>query len=364
MGPHNLLEFYRNLKEANLSLTYQGMFDDSITVSLIDLSESNININEEMRRLRNTLSFIMAESFQNIVRHGEDTDKGQTGGYPSTFLVRNQGNKFYVTSVNIIENRKVGALKERLDKVNTGSTEQLKKMFSEAVSSNEFTDKGGAGLGLIDMSRKSREPIDYHFKEVTPEKSYFFMRVKLQQVNDTNVDFAPLSEDIEMHYRFIDENMLMLYKGDFSQETVVPVLQMLEENMHGMIIELALQKKIFNVLVEVLQNISKHGDVDSEQQKTGLFMIGKEGPSYKVVAGNLLGHEDATALKLKLSTLAKLEVGELNALYKESLRHPHTTKGGAGLGLIDIYRDSNSRVEFDFSKVNEQQSFYSIAITI
>lgn len=190
------------------------------------------------------------------------------------------------------------------------------------------------------------------------------MRMKVKQEGDTNVEFAPFSVDKEIHSQFIHQNMLMLYKGNFSQNTVVPLLHMMEENMHGMIDELVLQKKIFNVLVEVLQNISKHGHINDREQKFGMFMIGKADAGYFVSAGNLIKNEHAEKLSAKLSALAKLEVGELNALYKKSLRKPHGTKSGAGLGLIDIYRDSNSRVEFDFSKVNEQQSFYSIAITI
>ncbi|HIA05292.1 MAG TPA: hypothetical protein EYN71_01010 [Flavobacteriales bacterium] len=365
MGPNHLLEFYRDLQGDNLSFIYKGQFSDSITDKLIELSEFNINNTEEVRKLRNKVSFIMVESFQNIVRHGgENTDVGQRGEHPSTFLVRNQGNAFYITSVNVIENREVATLKEKLDKVNTLAPEDLKQLFNQVLASNSFTDKGGAGLGLIEMVRKSGETIDYDFKEVTPGKSYCFMRMKLKQVDDTNLDFAPFSVDKELHSRFIDEDILMLYKGNFSQKSVVPVLQMMEENMHDMIDELTLQKKTFNVLVEVLQNISKHGGINNKGKKMGMFIIGESGDGFVVSAGNLIKNDEVASLREQLSNLAGQDAGGLSQLYKKYLREGHRSEAGAGLGLIDIYRDSESRVEFDFSPVNETQSFYSIAITV
>jgi len=365
LGTNHLLEFYRDLQGDNLSFIYKGQFRDSITDKLIELSEFNINNTEEVRKLRNKVSFIMVESFQNIVRHGtEHIDTEHIGNHPSTFMLRNQGNAFYITSVNVIENKEVDSLKEKLDKVNTLSSEDLRELFKQVVVSGTFSEKGGAGLGLIEMVRKSSQPIDYDFKEVTPDISYCFMRMKLKRKDDTTTEFAPFSEDQEIHSRFIDEDVLMLYKGNFSQESVIPVLQMLEENVKVMIDEVAMQKKTFNILVEVLQNISKHGDLSDTGKKMGMFIIGESGDGFVVSAGNLIKNDEVASLREQLSNLAGQYAGGLSQLYKKYLREGHGSEAGAGLGLIDIYRDSESRVEFDFSPVNETQSFYSIAITV
>ena len=79
---------------------------------------------------------------------------------------------------------------------------------------------------------------------------------------------------------------------------------------------------------------------------------------------NLIKTTEVTTLKENLSKLAALDQDGLNSLYKMSLRSDHGNDGGAGLGLIDIYRDSNSKVKFNFNKLNDTQTFYSISVTV
>lgn len=362
---NHLLEFYRNLEGDNLSFIYRGHFSDAITDKLIDLSEINIRSSKEVRKLRKKVSFIMVESFQNIVRHGSSSSNDEVSGdFPSTFLLRNHGNAFYITSVNTIGSHKVADLKKKLDKVNALSPEELKALFTQVLVADEFSEKGGAGLGLIEMVRKSGEPIDYDFVSINNEQSSCFMRFKLKRKDDVESGFTPFSVDKEMHQRFVNQEVLMLYKGSFSQESVVPVLHMMEENMKVLIDELAMQKKTFNILVEVLQNISRHGAINAKGRKIGLFMISESYTGFKVSAGNLIDNEEVPLLKKKLSNLATLKAEELNDLYKKSLRSNQGNDGGAGLGLIDIYRDSNNQVEADFNPISDTQSFFSISITL
>ena len=39
-------------------------------------------------------------------------------------------------------------------------------------------------------------------------------------------------------------------------------------------------------------------------------------------------------------------------------------KGGGGLGMIDIARKSGKKLDFDFHKVDDEYSFYSLNINI
>lgn len=365
MSDNRLLDFYEELHEDNLSFIYNGRFSDAITEKLIELSEFNINNTEEVRKLRKKVSFIMMESFQNIVRHGiKKTNFDAKTSYPSTFLVRNRGKAFYITSVNIIDNKEVNNLKEKLDKINTLSKEELKSLFNKVLTSESFSEKGGAGLGLIEMVRRTGEPIDYEFKKVEEEKSYCYMRIKLKRLDDTEVKFAPFSADKELHSHFVKADVLLLYKGDFSQKAVVPMIRMMEENMQSLVEELSKQKKTFNVLVEVLQNISKHGQPNENNKNTGVFMISKRDDTYILSAGNVIDNEKAKILNENLENLASLNAEELNLLYRKTLRAERNPGGGAGLGLIDIYRDSCSRVKYEFSKIHENQLFYSISINV
>ena len=51
-------------------------------------------------------------------------------------------------------------------------------MHRMSLKGNEISDKGGAGLGLIDMARKVSE-IDYLFAEINSERQFYLLKLKL-----------------------------------------------------------------------------------------------------------------------------------------------------------------------------------------
>ena len=47
-------------------------------------------------------------------------------------------------------------------------------MYRKQIREGKLSDKGGAGLGLIDIARKIGEPLNYQFLQLD-EKNYFFI---------------------------------------------------------------------------------------------------------------------------------------------------------------------------------------------
>ena len=84
--------FFERIKEDNLCLLYSGNFSDDITNKLIELSEYNINNINALSKMKKKASFLMAECFQNIVRHGEKL--GAETGNDGFFLTKNHRQKF------------------------------------------------------------------------------------------------------------------------------------------------------------------------------------------------------------------------------------------------------------------------------
>ena len=58
------------VKRDSLTLSYSGVFSDSMTDRIIELSEAYLESHEQMGKMRRKTSFLVAECFQNVVRHG------------------------------------------------------------------------------------------------------------------------------------------------------------------------------------------------------------------------------------------------------------------------------------------------------
>ena len=367
MNINYIHRFYEALNNDNLSFIYQGDFNDAITEKIINLSEYNIEHVNEFAKMKNKVSFMIVECFQNIVRHGNEThQKNPDSGFPGLFLTRNTENVFYIGSANLIENSNIGTLKSTLDKINGLDKEQMKAFYLEVLSNEEISGKGGAGLGLIEMARKSGQPLDFDFEKFNNDLSFFYLMIKMQgkeTAEHPDRKLITLPEGIEMHKRMREENILMIYKGDFAHSTIMPVLNMIEENLNKQGEQLTTRKKVYLVLVEALQNVCRHSKENSGT-RNAVFMIGKNGGRYIVNTGNFIEDKYVGPLKERLTKIVSSTKEELNTLYKKQLKEGKFSETGAGLGLIDMARESGYKLVFDFKPVDTDTNFYSLSIQI
>lgn len=355
--------FFRLLKEDNLAFIYQGSFSNKIIAMATNLIKNNIDNKSGFVTLRNKLSFLMVESFQNIVRHG---DKSDLGLGQEIFITRNFGNTYYIISANLIENEKVDFLKEKLEQVNTADKDDLKKLYVEVLTNKKLSSKGGAGLGLIDMARKSGEKLIFDFVPINKGFSFFYLQMRLKSKNKKVIKERelPLEQSKELHVETSKSNLFIIQKGNFSQDAIGPVLKMVENNMQNQV--LRVQKIAFLMLVEILQNISKHA-FPIDGIKEGIFLMGEYEDKYIISTGNYIENRNIPYLKDYLASLNKLSKEELNTLYRKTLREGReieTETGGAGLGLIDIARESCDKLEYEFFPIDDKLSFFSIIVKI
>ena len=172
----------------------------------------------------------------------------------------------------------------------------------------------------------------------------------------------------DMHQMMLDNNIILVYEGEFTQEITKSVLAMAERNMDSMGEESGIKRKVFNVMVECLQNIVKHGDeyiTDDVQINTAIFMIGKHKNSYIITSGNPIRDDQVEDLQEKLDQINSLDKDGLKALYKDIIKSGSLTdKGGAGLGFVDMARKSGQKLEYGFQPLGDGHSFFSLKTTV
>src|SRR3954466_3426096 len=74
-------------------------------------------------------------------------------------------------------------------------------------------------------------------------------------------------------------NILLSFKGEITSDLLTSILQIMENKMENMQEEPKMRKKVYNVLVECLQNLYHHLDEitepDSDKIRSAIFTIGK-----------------------------------------------------------------------------------------
>lgn len=184
----------------------------------------------------------------------------------------------------------------------------------------------------------------------------------------------PSMLDIYDLYKRMESNKILLsFKGTITSELLTSILQIVETRMEELQDSSKERKKVFNVLVEVLQNLYHHiddfdveGSVDEVNNiKSSIFMISRLTDEYKIVTGNYLLTENVDKLKSRIDHVNSLDKEALKLFYKETLNNGEISlKGGGGLGFIDIARKSGEKLEYDFIKIDEKYSFFTQIVKI
>lgn len=173
----------------------------------------------------------------------------------------------------------------------------------------------------------------------------------------------------DLHQTMITNHVVLIYEGDFTQETTKSILAMTERNLESSGEESGIKKRIFNVMVEALQNIVKHSD---EVESTGkgrhhvaIFLIGNEQSRYSIMSGNPVRKEHVASLNGTLEKINSLDKDGLKEMYKDIMKNSVLSdKGGAGLGFVDMARKSGEKLEWCFVDIDDEFSFFCLKVNI
>jgi len=121
----------------------------------------------------------MIEVLENIYKNA---DQYQENAYISkniipTFRIVRENNAYYIQSTNPIKTRHSLILQKKIDRINKTNEAELKLLYRQTISNGQFTDKGGAGLGLIEMAKISGNAIEYEFEPIDDEFSLYRLKI-------------------------------------------------------------------------------------------------------------------------------------------------------------------------------------------
>ena len=111
------------------------------------------------------------------------------------------------------------------------------------------------------------------------------------------VSTLEMSKDLDL-YAFYDSmeksNILLSFKGEITSDLLTSILQIMESKLDNFEEKSKTKKRVYNVLVECLQNLYHHVDEVSPEKnieattRSAIFMIGKDQEKYNILTGNFI----------------------------------------------------------------------------
>jgi len=356
------------MMKEHLMFVYRGVITNENSIPLLLLLEKEMESSEFSFVGRKRLFMFVLESLQNVSRH---SDNNEMAGMSLVVYTKAEGG-YTVSTGNVISTSGIDDLKHRLDDINNLETGEIRSVYRQMLSNSEFSRKGGAGLGLIEMAKKTGNKLDYDFVELDDKNSYFILS---KTVDSEGVGSHEGREEKHFNGKAIagleklmaDNCVYLIWSGHISPDIGTEVLSFTETRLSEDDIEWKQRKRVFSILIEMLENVAKYSPGKANEEKHGMpvAMIRLKDRVYSLTTGNLILNSSIAKLKEKLDEINNCDREELKELMRQSILSQSPGNDSTGnMGLIDMARKSRSKLTYSFDKVSSDFSYYTLTVNI
>lgn len=164
-------------RSGDMLLEHVGDFSTSNIDAMLPAMEQQLRDKVDRENVRKRTFHIFVECAQNLYHHivpEETVNKAYGNSKIGAIFLSKEDSCCRITTGNFVPKDKSVFLKDLIEKINTLDEEQLKQLYRDTVSNKTFSDKGGAGLGMIDMARKSHNKLGFDFYPVKDDPDLMF----------------------------------------------------------------------------------------------------------------------------------------------------------------------------------------------
>ncbi len=178
-----IFDLYDSMERKNIMLSFKGDMSTDLLTSILQLIENKLDRFGESAKVKRRMFNILVECLQNLYHHIEKPKlTGSDHEQPSVIImIAKNVTGYSIITGNFMLNNNADDLKRRLEEINSMSTEDIKSLYKSVLADGKLSEKGGGGLGIIDIARKSGEKLEYGFVPFTDGSSFFSLNVKVKQ---------------------------------------------------------------------------------------------------------------------------------------------------------------------------------------
>lgn len=179
-------DLYNKIYNENILLMYKGAITFDLVTSVIETLDRKVAQVESDKKVQKLFYSAAVEVVHNLYHHmdeikGQFEDVSEYDAKSGLITVLAKEKYYNILTGNFIPTKNTYDLKAKIDEVNSTDKDGLRALYKETLSNGQFSDKGTAGLGLIQLARKTGEKLNYKFDKVNGEYSYFTFQIKINR---------------------------------------------------------------------------------------------------------------------------------------------------------------------------------------
>jgi hypothetical protein len=159
---------------------------------------------------------------------------------------------------------------------------------------------------------------------------------------------------------------ILSYQGPVSFRTVDLLLSEFKIASQNHDIPFRAYKKMISIMIEALENITRYSEQlnctkTRNSELCPSCIINRNHTSIELITRNPIRSSEVVQLRERIDRVNNHNREELKELYRSTITDgKFSTKGGAGLGFIEIAKTTGNKLEYSFTDLDDEYSMYTL----
>ena len=180
---YNLFPLKQIQEEGGVIFEFSGPFSQSLLAEMGDLLKYKMKLESASTQTILKVFSMVVEQAQNIIHYSAEKLGAKSSKAPDLstgmIVVGLNDDQYFINCGNLVANKDVPHITKKLELVQKMTGPELKQYYKEQRRVDPDRESKGAGLGFIEMARKSSTPIDFSFEPFDSEYSFFTVNTEV-----------------------------------------------------------------------------------------------------------------------------------------------------------------------------------------
>lgn len=171
-------EFQEELQSQGVFFCFNGTLSQNLLKDIIRNIHCRRELKDATRTQLNRIISIVIELLQNVIFYSAGPAEycGNSGGKDmgdGILMIGRRDDTFFISCGNPVKQGKVESLRSRVEKLRGMDRNEIVRFYRRQLNELKDEESMGAGLGFIEISKKSSRPLEIAFDRLDEELSYF-----------------------------------------------------------------------------------------------------------------------------------------------------------------------------------------------
>lgn len=173
----SLYSYKKELENNGIIFSFAGPMSHQVVEGIGNALKVKMEEDSVTKTVTMKVFSIFVEQVQNVINYSDEREPEVSDMAFGIIVIGKEDENFFIYCGNKIKNENGEKLKKNLEELSKMDKAELKEFYKKKRKEGSDEQSKGAGIGFIEMARKSTKPLEFNFEEINSECSFFTIKI-------------------------------------------------------------------------------------------------------------------------------------------------------------------------------------------